>query len=67
VFELASVAASEGTENGGVKRKRESYSVMVTGEGWDVEKEENSEDAILPIQGGLVDNGIRVTTLVAVL
>lgn len=66
-FELASVTASERTENGGTGRGRDMYSVKVTGEGWDAEKGRyESDEAILPIQGG-DGNEIMVTKSVVVL
>jgi hypothetical protein len=66
-FELASVTASERTENGGTSKGRDMYSVKVTGEGWDAEKGRcESDEAILPIQGG-DGNEIRVTKSVVVL
>jgi len=67
-FELESVAASERTENGGTSKGRDMYSVQVTGEGWDVEKAaDESNEAILPIQGVRSPNKIMVTTNVVVL
>jgi hypothetical protein len=66
-FELASVTASERTENGGTGKGRDMYSVKVTGEGWDAEKGwYESDEAILPIQGG-DGNEIMVTKSVVVL
>ena len=62
------MAASERTDNGGTSKARDMYSVKVTGEGWDVEKEaQGSNEAILPIQGVRTQNEIMVTTNVVVL